>query len=135
MYVCCSDLLLAQCVSVEVYRAVRPEQRAAVHTRFGSAATDCSGAGDLFHLSAKQMLQWDIPVFQLQQMPPFIHGESDTKARGLNDNYIHRNQYRLPTGKSSNVLLPSFSCLIALEHVLSTELAYVFKHSCAVCHF
>lgn len=78
--VTCSDLLLAQCVSVKVYRALCPDQRAAVHTRFGCAPTDCSRAGDLFHLSAQQMLQQDISVFQLQQMPPFIYGDPQSKV-------------------------------------------------------
>ena len=64
-------------------------------------------------------------MFQLQQMPPLIYGDSQTEARRLNDNYIHPNQYRLPTGYGSNLLPPSSACLIALEHLLNMDLACV----------
>ncbi len=68
-------------------------------------------------------------MFQLQQMPPFINGDSQTNARGLIGNYIHPNQYWLPTGKSTNVVPPNSACLIALELVLSTQF------SSAICDF
>lgn len=45
-----------------------------------------------------------LQCFQLQQMPPFIYGDSQTNARRLSDIFILSNQYQPPTGKRSNVL-------------------------------